>query len=168
MRPGRPSTFGALRRSRFPQLTPLSWAVTLVTALLSAFLPPLTSTSSARDRPSAVGQVNPFIGTTGQSDTEYGGVIPSTAPPFGMTRWSPMTRDNYVSRTPYHYNDSEITGFIGTHQPTIWMGDSGYVVGMPGVSSVKTAAADRGLPFRPTRPAHGYCSAGTVAPGPGG
>ncbi|MCX5345559.1 GH92 family glycosyl hydrolase [Streptomyces atratus] len=147
MRPGRPPAFGALRRSRLPQLTPLSWAVTLVTALLSVFLPPLTSTSSAGDRSSAVDQVNPFIGTTGQSDSEYGGMIPSTAPPFGMTRWSPMTRDNYVSRTPYHYNDSEITGFIGTHQPAIWMGDSGYVVGMPGVGSVKTAAADRGLPF---------------------
>jgi predicted alpha-1,2-mannosidase len=58
-----------------------------------------------------------------------------------------MTRTNYVSRLPYRLNDPKITGFIGTHQPAIWMGDSGYVVGMPGIGAVKTAAADRGLPY---------------------
>lgn len=50
-----------------------------------------------------------------------------------------MTRNNYVSRLPYRLNDPKMTGFIGTHQPAIWMGDSGYVVGMPGVGTVKTA-----------------------------
>ncbi|MEL5953218.1 hypothetical protein AADR41_00120 [Streptomyces sp. CLV115] len=91
--------------------------------------------------------VNPFIGTSGKRDADYGGMIPSTAPPFAMTRWSPMTRQNYVSRTPYHYDDKKIGGFIGTHQPAIWMGDSGYVTGMPGIGTVKTAADDRALPF---------------------
>ncbi|WP_281175032.1 GH92 family glycosyl hydrolase [Actinomadura oligospora] len=94
-----------------------------------------------------VDRVDPFIGTTGASDTEYGGMIPSTAPPFGMTRWSPMTRQNKVSVLPYRLGDPKITGFIGTHQPAIWMGDSGYVAGMPGVGEVKTAERDRGLPY---------------------
>ncbi|MDI2130100.1 GH92 family glycosyl hydrolase [Yinghuangia seranimata] len=91
--------------------------------------------------------VDPFIGTTGAAGAEYGGMIPSTAPPFAMTRWSPMTRTNTVSLLPYHYDDTKLSGFIGTHQPAIWMGDSGYVVGMPGVGDVKTAEADRGVPF---------------------
>ncbi|MER6812693.1 hypothetical protein ABT299_25810 [Spirillospora sp. NPDC000708] len=40
-------------------------------------------------------------------------MIPSTAPPFGMTRWSP-TRQNRVSVLPYRLGDPKITGFIGT------------------------------------------------------
>ncbi|KDQ09208.1 glycoside hydrolase family 92 protein [Botryobasidium botryosum FD-172 SS1] len=91
--------------------------------------------------------VNPLIGTTGEDPHEYGGMIPSTAPPFGMTRWTPMTRENWVSRLPYHYNDKNITGFMGTHQPAIWMGDYGYVTLCPGTGTVRTAFADRGMPF---------------------
>ncbi|MFE0376708.1 GH92 family glycosyl hydrolase [Streptomyces inhibens] len=116
--------------------------------LVAALIPSLATTSWADEASSNVDLVNPLIGTTGKSSTEYGGMIPSTAPPFGMTRWSPMTRDNHVGRAPYHLNDPKITGFIGTHQPAIWMGDSGYVVGMPGVGTVKTATSDRGLTFR--------------------
>jgi predicted alpha-1,2-mannosidase len=134
--------------------TPPTRTVLILIALLAALIPPLgvTNLAAAAAQPetasrSNVSQVNPFIGTTGSSSTEYGGMIPSTAPPFGMTRWSPMTRENYVSRLPYHLGDPKITGFIGTHQPAIWMGDSGYVVGMPGVGAVKTAEADRGLPY---------------------
>ena len=143
----RPYVPGATSRPRLPRPAPLAWAVLIVTALVALFLPPFTASSRADGGVSNVGLVDPFIGTTGASGTEYGGMIPSTAPPFGMTRWSPMTRDNDVSRTPYHLDDPKITGFIGTHQPAIWMGDSGYVVGMPGVGAVKTAAADRGLAF---------------------
>lgn len=143
----RPGGSGIHRLGRFSGPAPLTWTIMIVTALVALCLPPFAATSRADGRSSNVSLVNPFIGTTGASSTEYGGMIPSTAPPFGMTRWSPMTRDNYVSRTPYHLNDPKITGFIGTHQPAIWMGDSGYVVGMPGVGAVKTAAADRGLAF---------------------
>ncbi|MFE7470508.1 GH92 family glycosyl hydrolase [Streptomyces sp. NPDC057575] len=115
--------------------------------MVAGFVPPFAATGWAESGRSPVDLVNPFIGTSGQSATEYGGMIPSTAPPFAMTRWSPMTRQNYVSRTPYHYDDTKISGFIGTHQPAIWMGDSGYVAGMPGVGPVKTSADDRALPF---------------------
>jgi putative alpha-1,2-mannosidase len=73
-------------------------------------------------------------------------MIPSVAPPFGMTRWSPQTRQNCtsssilqvlcyvegevtdtrvdVSMCPYNQTDERIHGFIGTHQPAIWMGTS--------------------------------------------
>jgi len=124
-----------------------------VVIVLAAAIPwigaaaPVFAAESDVSAVSNVTHVNPLIGTTGASGTEYGGMIPSTAPPFAMTRWSPMTRSNYVSRLPYHHNDTKITGFIGTHQPAIWMGDSGYVVGMPGVGTVKTAEADRGMAF---------------------
>ncbi|MEU6657933.1 GH92 family glycosyl hydrolase [Streptomyces sp. NPDC046821] len=131
---------------------PLARALVVAAALVAAFVPPSyaavsTSSDTARSNVDNVDLVNPFIGTSGKQDADYGGMIPSTAPPFAMTRWSPMTRQNYVSRTPYHYSDTKISGFIGTHQPAIWMGDSGYVTGMPGVGTVKTAADDRGLPF---------------------
>jgi putative alpha-1,2-mannosidase len=33
----------------------------------------------------------------------------------------------------YAYEDDAISGFIGTHQPAIWMGDYGYVTLMPEV-----------------------------------
>lgn len=127
--------------------------VLIVIVLLAALVAPIGATDleaaaqPASPRRSNVAHVDPFIGTAGTSDTEYGGMIPSAAPPFAMTRWSPMTRNNYVSRLPYRLNDPKMTGFIGTHQPAIWMGDSGYVVGMPGVGTVKTAEGDRGLPY---------------------
>ncbi|WP_394821759.1 GH92 family glycosyl hydrolase [Pendulispora albinea] len=95
-----------------------------------------------------VDRVNPMIGTTGLDPSEYGGMIPSVALPFAMTRWTPMTRENYVSRLPYHHDDRKIRGFMGTHQPAIWMGDYGYVVGMPGIGDVRAGAEARSLPFR--------------------
>lgn len=74
-------------------------------------------------------------------------MIPSTAPPFGMTRWTAQTRQNYVSVTPYNYTDSKIHGFQGTHQPAIWMGESGQVVVTPGAGAVQTVFENRGMNF---------------------
>lgn len=36
-------------------------------------------------------------------------------------------------------------GFLGTHQPAVWMGESAQVSVAPGIGEVKTAFADRGL-----------------------
>jgi len=91
--------------------------------------------------------VNPYIGTDGRSATEYGGMMPFVVPPFGMTSWTPQTRQNKISRTSYHYSDSMISGFIGTHQSAIWMGDFGYVTVMPQLDWIKTAPDARKLPF---------------------
>ncbi|KAK0227101.1 glycoside hydrolase family 92 protein [Armillaria nabsnona] len=100
---------------------------------------------------SNVDLVNPLIGNTGPEPNFAGGMIPSVAPPFGMTRWVAQTHQNYVSRLPYNYSDSEIIhGFVGTHQPAIWMGESGMVGVVPGLSSstdgkVKARFEERGL-----------------------
>ncbi|MBI9061901.1 MAG: GH92 family glycosyl hydrolase [Marinilabiliaceae bacterium] len=92
--------------------------------------------------------VNSFIGSTGPSDSDYGGTIPSVAPPFAMTQWCAMTRENYISRNPYNYKDSTLIGFIGTHQPAIWMGDYGYVSLLPSTGEIKTSPQERALTFR--------------------
>ncbi|KAH7923196.1 glycoside hydrolase family 92 protein [Leucogyrophana mollusca] len=103
-----------------------------------AFLDPMSD---------AVDHVNPLIGNGGDSPNGSGGMIPSTAPPFAMTRWVAQTRQNYVSVTPYNYTDTSIHGFQGTHQPAIWMGESGQVIVSPGAGDVHPKFEDRGMKF---------------------
>ena len=93
-----------------------------------------------------VAWVNPYIGT-GDGPIGYGGMMPFVTPPFGMTNWTPQTRQNKISGVSYKYDDTRITGFIGTHQPAIWMGDYGYVTLMPQTGAVKTDPASRGMSF---------------------
>jgi putative alpha-1,2-mannosidase len=62
--------------------------------------------------------VNLYIGT-GSGQIGYGGTMPFVTPPFGMTDWTPQTRQNKVSGVSYKYEDTAISGFIGTHQPAI-------------------------------------------------
>ncbi|EJD51932.1 alpha-1,2-mannosidase [Auricularia subglabra TFB-10046 SS5] len=88
-----------------------------------------------------------MIGNGGDTPNGSGGMIPSVAPPFAMTRWVAMTRQNYVSVHPYNYSESSIHGFLGTHQPAIWMGESGQVAVMPGQGTVTPTFYQRGLPF---------------------
>ncbi|KAG6836167.1 hypothetical protein H0H93_010715 [Arthromyces matolae] len=75
-----------------------------------------------------------LIGNAGFAPGLSGGMIPSTAPPFAMTRWIAQTRQNYVSMTPYNWTDNAVHGFQGTRQPAIWMGESGPVFVVPGVA----------------------------------
>ncbi|KAJ6473124.1 glycosyl hydrolase family 92-domain-containing protein [Mycena sanguinolenta] len=93
----------------------------------------------------AVDYVNALIGNGGDTPNGSGGMIPSTAPPFAMTRWVAQTHENYVSVTPYNHTSSSIHGFQGTHQPAIWMGESAQVVVVPGVGKVKSSFEDRAL-----------------------
>src|SRR6267142_2326172 len=92
-----------------------------------------------------IDDVNPMIGTTGPSVFDYGGMIPGVARPFGMTHWTAMTRENKISVCPYNYSDTMIQGFLGTHQPAIWMGDYGYVSLMPSIGELKI---DQKYPYR--------------------
>lgn len=92
-----------------------------------------------------IDEVNPMIGTTGPTENDYGGMIPGVATPFGMTHWTAMTRENKISVYSYNYRDTTIEGFLGTHQPAIWMGDYGYVSLMPSTGELKTS---RKLPYR--------------------
>src|SRR5450755_118136 len=107
--------------------------VLLASALLATPLDPLA-------------YVNPLIGTQ-KSKIGYGGTMPFVSPPFAMTNWTPQTRQNKISITSYEYDDPTISGFIGTHQPAIWMGDYGYVTLMPQTGELRTTPQSRALPY---------------------
>lgn len=91
--------------------------------------------------------VNLYIGT-GSGPVGYGRTMPFVTPPFGMTSWTPQTRQNRQGGNSYKYQDTSISGFIGTHQAALWMGDYGYVTLMPELDTLKTTPNDRKLPFR--------------------
>ncbi|KAL6694053.1 glycoside hydrolase family 92 protein [Trichoderma pleuroticola] len=93
--------------------------------------------------------VNPLIGTRGYDPNDLGGMIPSVSPPFGMTRWTPQTRENFISQVPYNDRDRRMHGFQATHQPAIWIGENGHVALMPGLGDeVRHLFQHRGLSFR--------------------
>ena len=94
----------------------------------------------------AVSYVNPLIGTQ-RSALGYGGTMPFVTTPFGMTDWTPQTRQNKISVTSYNFDDTAISGFIGTHQPAIWMGDYGYVTVIPQLGSLRTTPESRKLAY---------------------
>src|ERR1700694_2147879 len=78
----------------------------------------------------AVDYVNPLIGTAFagfEKGLEGGGTMPFANRPYAMTNFVAQTRENKMGSTPYVYEDSTIMGFLATHQPTVWMGDYGYV-----------------------------------------
>ncbi|MEN6459065.1 MAG: GH92 family glycosyl hydrolase [Thermoguttaceae bacterium] len=102
--------------------------------------------TAAEELTEPVDDANPLIGTDGVG-SEYGGVVPGVTHPFGMTQWLPMTRKNEVSRCAYNYRDRFILGFLGSHQPCVWMGDYGQVSLMPGVGPVVVDLEKRKLPF---------------------
>ena len=98
----------------------------------------------------AVDYVNPLIGSpfAGFNDTlQGGGTTPLVGLPFAMTNFMLQTHENKMSRMPYIYEDSTAIGFIATHQPTVWMGDYGYVSVMPQVGALKVLPGDRAMSF---------------------
>lgn len=104
------------------------------------------NTNNVKER-DTVEYINSLIGSTGPSESDYGGTIPSVAPPFAMTQWCAMTRENYISRNPYNYRDTTLIGFIGTHQPAIWMGDYGFVSMLPSSGEIEISAEERAQEF---------------------
>jgi len=114
-----------------------------VTSLLVFALGSFSGLAAQND---AVSYVNPLVGTQ-RSAIGYGGTMPFVTAPFGMTDWTPQTRQNKISVTSYNYDDSTISGFIGTHQPAIWMGDYGYVTIIPQVGNLRTTPESRKLPY---------------------
>ncbi|KAI0735964.1 glycosyl hydrolase family 92-domain-containing protein [Earliella scabrosa] len=95
----------------------------------------------------AVDYVDPLIGNGGIAPHSTGGMIPTVAPPFGMTRWVAQTRKDWVSTNPYNYTDTSIHGFQATHKPAIWMGNSGQFVVVPGAGAVLSVFEQRGMNF---------------------
>ena len=121
--------------------------MTKLSLLLAYLFCALSCALSAQETTkSPVDWVNPYIGTAGPG-SDYGGTMPLVTTPFGMTNWTAQTRQNKISVSSYHYGDSTISGFIGTHQPAIWMGDFGYVTLVPELDEIKTAPEARKLSF---------------------
>jgi predicted alpha-1,2-mannosidase len=129
-----------IQRRMLKCLLALQWKRTGVIAFV--FLWAVISVAQA----DPVDWVNLYIGT-GSGKIGYGGTMPFVTPPFGMTNWTPQTRQNKLSVVSYKYEDTTISGFMGTHQPAIWMGDYGYVTLMPEVGTLKTQPEERKLPF---------------------
>lgn len=91
-----------------------------------------------------VDYVNSYIGTALSC---MGGMFPCVNPPFAMTTFTPQTGENCIGRVSYLYEDSTIIGFIASHQPTVWMGDYGYVSVMPLIGELKVLPQQRKLKF---------------------
>jgi predicted alpha-1,2-mannosidase len=113
------------------------------------FILAAASFSSLMAQRDAVSYVDPLIGTE-RSAIGYGGTMPFVTAPFGMTDWTPQTRQNKISVVSYNYDDRTISGFIGTHQPAIWMGDYGYVTIIPQTGKLRTTPESRKLAYRHT------------------
>ncbi len=97
-----------------------------------------------------VDYVNPLIGTPlagFKEKLEGGGTMPCVGTPFAMTNFVAQTCENKMSRMVYVYEDSTVIGFTATHQPTVWMGDYGYVSVMPQVGQLKVLPEERALGF---------------------
>ena len=97
-----------------------------------------------------VDYVNPLIGTAATGfakGLDGGGTMPSVGPPFAMTNFVAQTGENLMSRMNYFYEDDSIIGFLASHQPTVWMGDYGYVSVMPQTGDLKVLPRERALKF---------------------
>jgi predicted alpha-1,2-mannosidase len=97
-----------------------------------------------------VDYVNPLIGSPFAgfaADLQGGGTTPLVGRPFAMTNFMLQTHENKMSRMPYIYEDTTVIGFIATHQPTVWMGDYGYVSVMPEVGALKLLPKERTVYF---------------------
>ncbi len=107
--------------------------------------------------------VNPLIGTapfTSLSTLKHSvgtennsQVVPFVTVPFGMTNWTPQTRDKETKCVaPYYYTDSVIQGFRGSH----WLSGScvqeyGSMTIMPLSGDLKCSPASRGSAFSHNR-----------------
>ncbi|MCW3110377.1 MAG: glycosyl hydrolase family 92, partial [Segetibacter sp.] len=97
-----------------------------------------------------VDYVNPLIGTAATGfakGLDGGGTMPSVGPPYGMTNFVAQTGESKMSRMNYFYEDSSVIGFLASHQPTVWMGDYGYVSVMPQIGDLKVLPKERALNY---------------------
>lgn len=89
--------------------------------------------------------VNPMIGTAGDGQT-----FPATGVPFGMTQWTPQTRDGEAKCVaPYYEKDSRIQGFRASHFPSgSCTQDYGSITIMPVTGTPNLGPAERASAFR--------------------
>ncbi|MCR8557207.1 GH92 family glycosyl hydrolase [Mucilaginibacter sp. BJC16-A38] len=97
--------------------------------------------------------VNSLIGTatTGfGKGLDGGGTMPCVNVPFAMTNFVAQTDENKMGRMNYEYEDKTVIGFLASHQPTVWMGDYGYVSVMPQIGELKVLPEERALAYEHT------------------
>jgi putative alpha-1,2-mannosidase len=63
--------------------------------------------------------------------------MPCVNVPFAMTNFVAQTGENKMGRMCYQYEDKTVIGLLATHQPTVWMGDYGYVSIMPQIGTLR-------------------------------
>ncbi|MBC7422764.1 MAG: glycoside hydrolase family 92 protein [Ferruginibacter sp.] len=98
----------------------------------------------------AVDYVNPLIGTPYagfKKGLDGGGTVPAVGTPYAMTNFLAQTAEPKMGLNAYVYEEKSIIGFLASHQPTVWMGDYGYVSVMPQIGELKLLPKDRALPF---------------------
>ena len=91
--------------------------------------------SDAVDNPEEL--VNLLAGTfTDGQKFSTGNTLPLVGMPWGFNHWAPQTREqNRAGSWWFNGNDHQITWMRCTHQPSPWIGDWGYFLFMPVLSS---------------------------------
>jgi predicted alpha-1,2-mannosidase len=105
---------------------------------------PPRAKSSAED---LVDLVNPMQGTNSNFGFSRGNTLPLAALPFGMTHWSPQTRqgDGWF----FDPNQHTLQGVRATHQPSPWMGDYGHFTVMAQAGDAALAPEARASAYEP-------------------
>lgn len=111
----------------------------IILVLLSNLAP---ATIHGLDSPIAL--VDPLIGTAGGGQT-----YPAAGVPFGMTQWTPQTRDGELKCiAPYYFADTKIQGFRGSHFLSgSCTQDYGSVTVMPISGNLRLGAQERASSF---------------------
>lgn len=105
----------------------------------------LMTTLAAGAATEPVDYANPLVGTALKGE---GGTAPFVGEPFAMTNFLAQTRENKMGTMAYVYDDPHIMGFMASHQPTVWMGDYGYVSLMPQTGGeIRTLPGERKITF---------------------
>ncbi|SHL89505.1 GH92 family glycosyl hydrolase [Mucilaginibacter sp. OK098] len=128
----------------------LKLSISLVTLLAALYSGAFAQSKSEKNTKDEVEYVNPLIGTaiTGfAKGLDGGGTMPCVNVPFAMTNFVAQTGENKMSRMCYQYEDKTVIGFTATHQPTVWMGDYGYVSIMPQTGKLKVLPEERILTY---------------------
>lgn len=111
----------------------------IILVLVSSLAP---ATIHGLDSPIAL--VDPLIGTAGGGQT-----YPAAGVPFGMTQWTPQTRDGELKCiAPYYFADTKIQGFRGSHFLSgSCTQDYGSVTVMPISGNLRLGAQERASLF---------------------
>ncbi len=139
------------------QTMQLKRSIYLLGLLTFVYADNFAQTTAPKKQLDEVDYVDPIIGTSlkgfardFEAGNGGGGTMPCVNVPFAMTNFVAQSRENKMSYMVYHYEDSKVIGFTATHQPTVWMGDYGYVSVMPQVGKLRVLPKERALTYKHT------------------